>query len=111
MDENSAGLAQSAKDALTVGLIIIAGATAHATQTASRKGKDDEPSKFFWVDWLIALPLGAFSGLLFALAAQVVTQDPTHQYLAAAAGSILGLKGVNAITVKVLDKLVEKFFS
>ena len=109
METTVQSMVNHAKEWIIVGGVIIVGAVAHATQMATYKKSEDEPARIFVVDWFIALPLAIFSGIIFALIAYALTEDLVHHAIAAALGSVLGLRGVNRVSERVLDRLVDAF--
>lgn len=94
---------QEYKDWLYLGLIIVFGAISHATKMAvmRKEGGID----LNWIDWLIALPTAMFSGLLFTLGAQYVSQDIVFHGLSGGIGAFLGLQGLNKLADVALNAL------
>ena len=95
------------KEAVALGLIVIAGAIAHATTIASVKNEDGK-TDFRWLDWIIALPVSVFSGFLFSVAADLMSNDQTFIRLAAGVGAFFGLKGLNRLSEAFLDGIVQR---
>jgi hypothetical protein len=86
--------------------IVIAGAVAHsmaAWGTARAQNSD-----YDYIDWGIAAFVAVFSGMMFALIAQVLGASTAQGYLAACVGSFLGLDGARRLADVVLDTLSER---
>ena len=69
------------------------GSIVHATNQLRIARKNKE--KFTIRDGLILFPIALFSGLVFGLLSQLVSNDPVHLMLSVSTGSFLGIVGLN----------------
>lgn len=84
--------------------LIVSGAVAHSM--AGWSSARSNSTEYDWIDWLIALSIALFSGVMFALVATVLL-DATHKQsqLAAALGAFLGLDGARRLADAVLNTI------
>ncbi len=85
--------------------LIVGGATAHGLyqwQSARQSGRVYEI-----LDFIISFGLAVFSGVIFGIIAQLVTNNTNEILIACSMGAFLGVKGINAITEAVLDTILK----
>ena len=80
----------------SVPLVIIFGAFVHAT-VQLKLARDTNDDSFTFLDWLILLPISAFSGWVFYLMASAFFQDDRLIGGAAGMGAFVGIRGLNFI--------------
>jgi hypothetical protein len=80
------------------------GAVVHATNQLriARKYGDS----FGFIDVAILLPTCIFSGLLFGLLAQLMSDNPIHLMLSVSTGAFLGIAGLNKVADAVLSMII-----
>lgn len=85
--------------------IVVFGAAVHATNQL--KTARQEETAFTWVDFAILFPIAVFSGLMFGLLAEWLSDNTIHMFLASGAGAFLGIAGLNRISDFVLESLLK----
>lgn len=83
------------------GIMAFFGAVAHASQV-HRTGE----SKGFW-DFVILTLMSSFSGIVFALVALQVFDNPYMTLAMTGAGGFLGVEGLTALSSSLRDTIVE----
>lgn len=84
-------------------VIIAFGAAAHATNQLKLARQNE--LVFTWVDFAILVPTAMFSGLMFGLAAEWLSENTIHMLLSSGAGAFLGIAGLNRLSNFVIDSL------
>lgn len=85
------------------------GAVVHATNQLRIARKNN--ASWTWTDFVILVPVSAFSGLIFGLFARLTSDNDIHLMLACGIGAFLGIAGLNRIAeifIAVMTKGAEK---
>jgi len=90
------------------GAITLLGATAHAT-VQWKKARANVHVSFSVTDFFILFIIATFSGVMFGVFSLIFFDDNTPVFLAAfGVGAMLGLEGLNRISIAVLERIVKE---